>query len=472
MKGVARRFFLPVFLVLSTTMPLAAHAQVANFVFTSQPQIIAPGVVSQQLTVQAQDSGGASFNIPSTACLSLTSTSAQGQFSSSATNWTAVSVLTMNKNTANKNFYYQDSQAGTPVLTVKIALKPDSVTSSCANWSLDQWSAGWTATQTITIGAGSSSGSGSSDSSSSNSTSTGQTQTQTETTSAPAPTSSYVAPPVPDLYADAGPDRTVIVGADTTFNARAYDKDKNMVVSARFMWNFGDGATAEGESVLHHYEYPGRYALVLNIAQDKFAAMDEAVITAEPAKLSFSAMQDGGVEIDNLAGRDLDLSGWLVRVGPGLLPALFTLPPQSVILSGSSMHITKTTLGFTASSEAELQYPNGVEALQAGQTSPDAPVSAPAKTAAPVTAPAPRSSSTNTVPDNSANVPPDDAPLSADDATAAPTSSAQAAAAGTAAPSGSKMWWIAAGGLAAAAGGSLVAARRFGKKEWDIIEEK
>jgi len=467
MKGVIGRTLLPVVVLCIAVLPRPSHAQVANVVFTSDPQTVAPGVVSQQLTVQAQDGAGASVNIPQTACLSLTTTSAQGQFSSSATNWSPISVLTMNKSTANKNFYYQDTQAGTPTITVKVVLKPTDVSASCASWPLDQWNIQWTATQSITIGAGSASG-GTDSSTSSNATASSSIQTQP--TSSPAPTASYVAPPAPSLYADAGPDRTVIVGADTQFDARAYDRSKNVIDTARFLWNFGDGSTGEGESVLHHYQYPGRYALMLTIAQDKFAAMDEAVVTAEPAKLSFTALPDGGVEIDNLAERDLDLSDWLVRAGSGLFPALFTLPPHSVILSGSSMHIAKATLGFTATAQAELQYPNGVEVLQAGETTSGAVAPVPAAAPAPIVAAVPRAAAASKTPDYSADVSAEDVQTS--DATISTTTGQSASVGAASSGYSSNMWWIAAIVLALAAGGALVAAQRLGKKEWDIVEEK
>jgi hypothetical protein len=61
-------------------------------------------------------------------------------------------------------------------------------------------------------------------------------------------------------------------------------------------------------------------------------------------------------------------------------------------------------------------------------------------------------------------------PAPAPDAQAAGETAAVAAAAPGSSPS--YMWWGAAVVLALAAGGSLVAARRFGKREWDIIEEK
>jgi hypothetical protein len=473
MKGVIARLRLFAFVLIVVSLPHFAHAQVASFVFSSDPQTVEPNTVSQQLTVHSQDSGGTSSNVPSTACISLTSSSPQGQFSSSATNWSPVSVLTMSKNTANKNFFYKDPQTGTQTITAKIALKPDTVSSSCAAWPIDQWSVQWTATQNIVIGSSSSSGAETPDTTSNTSTtsnSSSTTQTQTANT-----VSSYVAPPTPDLYADAGKDRTVITGADTEFDARAYNKSKEIVDHVRFLWNFGDGTTADGPAVLHRFTYPGRYAVVVDIAQDKSAVSDTVIVTAEPAKLAFKALPDGGVEIDNLAGRDLDLSGWLVRAGAGLFPALFTLPPHSVILSGASMQIARTTLGFTATSQAQLQYPNGVAALQAGESTGAAAVTAPVTLpapSAPVSVAHPVSAPARSFTDITASMPEQaaDETSTEDASTSDATTASQVAAVGSL--GGSYVWWAAAAALALLSVGALVLSKQIGKKEWDIIEEK
>lgn len=466
MQGVTRRHILLAFALYSFA-PVFVHAQVAGFVFVSSTQTLAPGTPSQTMTVQAQASGGASITVPSTACLSLTSTSQTGQFSSSATNWVAASVLTMNKNTANKNFYYEDAQAGTPTITVQIALKPDSVTSSCASWPPGQWGSTWTVSQQITItGATSAStDTSTSDASSSDAASTqtpqqSQTATQAQTQSV----SSYVPPPVPTLFADAGEDRTVIVGADTEYDGRAYDRDENVLDGAttRFLWNFGDGETAEGPTVLHHFSYPGRYAVVLSVAEDKSAGDDELIVTAEPAELSFETLPDGSVAIENDAGHDLDLSGWLVKQ----LLESFPLPEHSIVLSGETLRIPHTTLGFWADASAELDYPNGVLAFSAGQeseassTSPALVSAAPAKFAPSLAARTPRITADP--------APLEDDPAEAPEATDTATTSQMAAA--SAASPGSYGWWLTAGALGLIALGALVAAKRFGKEEWDIAE--
>ena len=310
------------------------------------------------------------------------------------------------------------------------------------------------------------------DTSSQSDTSNSTSSTQTQTQSVPS-VSSYVAPPTPLLYANAGADRSVIVGADTEFDASAYDKNQQSLDTdtVRFIWNFGDGETAEGAAVLHHYDYPGKYALILNIAQNKNAATDEAVVTAEPAKLSFEVLADGGVEIDNLAGRDLDLSDWKVHAAPGVFAQLFALPAHSLILSGSSMHISRATLGFLAGAQSELDYPNGVTALFAGQTetptvAPQAP--APAPEPSPST-PISKKQSVQTI-SASAEIPVADA--ASDVQIASDTATDETAATAQAPAAGFSPWWLAAIALAGVAVIALIVAKKLGKKEWDITEEK
>lgn len=280
--------------------------------------------------------------------------------------------------------------------------------------------------------------------------------TSSASASSPAPTPSYVAPPEPIVFADAGADKTVIVGADTEFYGRAYDKKKQTVDRVRFSWNFGDGSTAEGPSVVHHYDYPGRYAVVLSIAEDRESASDYAVVTAEPARLAFKMLPDGGVAIENLSGHDLDLSRWVVRS----YNTAFTLPDHSIVLMGEALRIGQKTLGFFSSAAAELDYPNGVLALRANDVSQ---TTVPAEPIAAVELARPRP-----VPRVRAETPEPDAGAPAAESSA--SSSAQTAAAASGFDAGA-YWWALAALLGVVSGGAAWQVRRVQKTEWDVIED-
>lgn len=309
---------------------------------------------------------------------------------------------------------------------------------------------------------------------SSSSSSSTSTQSTSSTSQTATQTSSYVPPPSPSLYADAGSDRTVIVGADVEFDGLAYDKNQNPLddSTTRFMWNFGDGATAEGSSVQHHFDYPGRYAVVLSIANQKFSVSDTITVTAEPAAIFFDVLPDGSVSIKNLASHTLDLSEWVVRQNASTFASRFILPADSIILAGGEIHISPKTLQFSATTDASLLYPNGSLALGANQSS---------ATSSPAVTPIPVSSSvqaavapvapTNTTPAVSeadlSPAPPEDAEdTSAVASDTTSTSSAQTAAAGLSFKL--SLWWVGALLLVLLGGGALMLSRSASKGEWDI----
>ena len=321
--------------------------------------------------------------------------------------------------------------------------------------------------------------------------STAAAPTTTSGVSATGAVSSYVPPPSVRLFADAGSDRVVIVGADVEFRGRAYNRDKEIIENVRFSWNFGDGSHAEGQSVLHHFDFPGRYAVVLTIAEHVEAASDKIIVTAESAQLAFSALSDGSVAIGNLSGRDIDVSNWIVSSSG----KHFILPAESIILAEETLRLSAHTLGFSGTSETTLSYPNGAVAREAeSQTEHALPTlapstegateaekkeplasgaianaklpAAPKKTSAPVAA---MSEENDEDAERGANVDNESVPMSA-------TSSL--AAAGAAESSG-YVWWLSALSLAALGAGAVYAVKRVGNREsfgiahdkWDIIEE-
>ncbi len=302
-------------------------------------------------------------------------------------------------------------------------------------------------------------------------TSTGANQT---TTSPEGVSSAYV-PPETQLFADGGSDRTVIVGADVQFIGRAYNRKKETMSHARLVWNFGDGSRAEGASVLHRFDHPGQYVVVLDIAESENPASDQFIVTAESAHMTFSVMPDGSVSIENRSSHTLDLSRWIIRKQT----QNFVLPDHSRVLTGASMQVSQHTLGFLSDATVELAYPNGVVALHAGESTDGASASTAPQPMPQAKIPAqPIPAASRTVISVRKNSPPptdtDDTDLPLDTPpsdTGETASSTQVAAAVSSDPT-SSLWWLGAFGIAALAAGSLVLARRLGKREWDIIEEK
>lgn len=268
-----------------------------------------------------------------------------------------------------------------------------------------------------------------------------------------------------ELSIEAGSDRVVVVGSDSIFSVRAH-LGKAVVVDASYTWNFGDGATTNGESALHSFAYPGRYAVVVTGSKDGESATDRFTVTAEDAQLVVIVNADGSVKIENSGARDIDLSRWLIRSSG----QRFVLPENSLVLAGQSMHISPDTLHFYAGPGTELAYPSDLLAFRsvAEVQLPTTQSETSADTAAPEKpAPSPRIVESAVVTQKSTATE-EEVDESFSDGKG--TTNSQVAAVGKAA-SGGWLWWMSAAGLSALAGGAVVVSRRISKREWNIVED-
>ena len=344
-----RSLFLPI-LFVCLGAPLCASAD-GVFSFSTDPQTVPPGEVSAAITVSA------SAPVAQTTCLLLSSGSPGGEFSSSAANWSAVSAVTMSKNTSNRSFYYQDPAPGTYTLTVKVAPKPDSVSSSCASWSDAAGAVQSTITQSIIIDSGGAPG--------------GSQPLQTSGTSSSSPQTESAATggnSPPPITARIDADSQSMAGGGEYFNGSAFGTAGAPLEGARYLWNFGDGATAEGKRVFHAYQYPGVYEVVLSAGYNYSSAIVRLQVSAIAAAVKLLAEGDGSLTVVNNSTSDIDAGGWMLEDGG----KLFTIPESTLVLAGRGLRFAPSVTGLVGTPDARLLYPNGVLAAAAGvsKTSP------------------------------------------------------------------------------------------------------
>lgn len=160
----------------------------------------------------------------------------------------------------------------------------------------------------------------------------------------------------PQIFAYAGKDRYALVGADIIFEAKALSKDGTLLEGpgVSYVWNFGDGATSDTQTVSHHFTYPGTYAVVLDVASGKYAGSHRIFVTVEPAQLELVRLDDGGVQISSASPRDIDVSFWHLQVGD----VFFTLPKHTVVLARGVLRLRNDVMKLPKG-EAVLLYPNG-----------------------------------------------------------------------------------------------------------------
>ena len=176
-------------------------------------------------------------------------------------------------------------------------------------------------------------------------------------------------PDEPQIYANAGKDKTGIVGADVLFEGKALGIKKEPLENARYLWNFGDGASGEGKNIKHVYKYPGNYIAVLDVSSGQYSVSDRVDIKIAANELIISEASNELIKLKNKSGAILDISGWFLTGGG----VLFKFPESSFIAANSELIISSDISGLKFSDNnfsAGILYPNGSVAfsyLPAGQ---------------------------------------------------------------------------------------------------------
>ena len=210
----------------------------------------------------------------------------------------------------------------------------------------------------ITVG-----GSGSTAQTTASSTST-QTQTQVQSQNQ----ASGAGPPTITVLM--ATDSRVTAGGGSYFSASAYGAQNAPIPNnVRFMWNFGDGAAAEGARVFHVFSYPGRYAVSVTAAYNYSVGIDRIVVEAVNAPVLLDAKGDGSLLIQNKSSKEINIGLWsLSDYGKS-----YVIPENTFILAGEGVRFSSSITGLSGSPTASLLYQNGTLAA-AASVSADSPL--------------------------------------------------------------------------------------------------
>lgn len=343
MKRVKKAFWVLLFgLIFLSGLVSAA---VTGISFSTEPQTLAVGAISEKLTVSSGEVLG------KTGDLALTSSSATGEFSSSNTNWQAVTKLTWNSTWANRSFYYRDSVAGTPTITATLTIRDGGQS--------------WTTSQNIVIGGNQDLG-GSSNNASNSSSDPGDEDEGGDSSNLSAheaiATANSAGIGARKVSVSAGRKRLVSVGAPVEFRAVVTGFRENEG-SLELLWSFGDGARAYGKVVRHIYALPGTYQVVLNANQaDVNQAVSRTSVTAIEPEIRISQATPEFIELQNNGKQEVNLSFWRLRHHD----QEFIFPTDTIIAANSAIKLPAAISYLRPDSPAALAlvYPNGRFALK------------------------------------------------------------------------------------------------------------
>jgi len=298
----------------------AYAAGVSKIIFTTEPQSIKTGELSEAITIQTQDSDGNSTPTTETLDLEFVSTSPTGEFLNASGNTV---TKTMNSGTANRTFYYRDSTEGTFTLTIMAVGRVSGEE--------------FTASQDIAV-SNSSIAAPANNNSSSNSSgevlgvSTGASTSGGSTTRVSSPNALI------EIYAL--PDRVVSVGSPLIFQA-VVKKNTSTDSITNFNWSYGDGNVGVGQRVEHTYKYPGDYLAVLNVRAGETYSVNRFKVKVLDTNMKVE-VKENYIEISNSGSAETNLFNWKIEhEGKG-----FIFQPDTIVLSHASIKLEKSLLSM------------------------------------------------------------------------------------------------------------------------------
>ena len=306
------------FLVMAAVSAYAAG--VSKIIFTTEPQSIKTGELSEAITIQTQDSDGNSTPTTETLDLEFVSTSPTGEFLNASGNTV---TKTMNSGTANRTFYYRDSTEGTFTLTIMAVGRVSGEE--------------FTASQDIAV-SNSSIAAPANNNSSSNSSgevlgvSTGASTSGGSTTRVSSPNALI------EIYAL--PDRVVSVGSPLIFQA-VVKKNTSTDSITNFNWSYGDGNVGVGQRVEHTYKYPGDYLAVLNVRAGETYSVNRFKVKVLDTNMKVE-VKENYIEISNSGSAETNLFNWKIEHGG----KGFIFQPDTIVLSHASIKLEKSLLSM------------------------------------------------------------------------------------------------------------------------------
>ncbi len=174
--------------------------------------------------------------------------------------------------------------------------------------------------------------------------------------------SAYVPPEdLPRITANAGKDTSAIVGEEIEFRGMAFGLEGEPMEHVRYLWNFGDGGTREGQNVGHAYMFPGTYMVRLTISSGKYTAFDGLAVSIGEGGMIISEAKpgmDGWIELQNKGIQAIHVGNWIIESSA----QRFIFPQGTTIAPGSFAVLSAATTKLIleeAGDAVHLFYPNG-----------------------------------------------------------------------------------------------------------------
>lgn len=166
----------------------------------------------------------------------------------------------------------------------------------------------------------------------------------TKSTSAPKKSKEVNMPPSlePTLSIELGSDITVAAGVPLTLSAEVRKEGGKPLELNTLTWNFGDGATGDGQKIVHTYLYPGEYVVKIrgtrSLLRPPVTDEDQLTVHVVPLMLGVSHADSESIELTNDSAYDVDVSRFALTAGK----KYFRIPEGTTLLKNARIRFAST----------------------------------------------------------------------------------------------------------------------------------
>lgn len=139
------------------------------------------------------------------------------------------------------------------------------------------------------------------------------------------------------LKISAGRERLGSVGSPLEFKAEGVSGAARDV-----RWNFGDGSEGYGETVVHTYEFPGEYVVVVSTQNNNAQAISRVNVKIIEADLVITSADSAKISIKNNSKHEINMYGRALWSGE----RTFLFPQDTIIRAGQEISFSSRITGL------------------------------------------------------------------------------------------------------------------------------
>jgi hypothetical protein len=161
----------------------------------------------------------------------------------------------------------------------------------------------------------------------------------------------------PELQVTSGRPRLGYVGIPISFETKVKSA-KNVPAGNEIQsqWSMGDGSLRSGSSILHTYQFPGEYIVILNSDLAGAQAVSKVKVTIIDPQVSIKSVSSEYIELYNPAGYELNLGAWVMRTKAGR----YVVPQDTLIAARSSIKLPASITRLDALKDGiDISLPSG-----------------------------------------------------------------------------------------------------------------